>query len=134
MVEICKTQESSIKPMTDQVKDLERWIDKALTSPISEVNTILRPIVETMGKMTQPISRVVTEEAEMGLPKMALGILSQAETILVTGETLVEVVTDKVQAVETLVEIEVLVAEIKANTWIHQVAMAFQSGVTDQLV
>ena len=120
--------------MTDQAKDLERWIGKALTSPISEANTILRPIVETMGKMTQPISRVVTEEAEMGLPKMALGILSQAETILVTGETLVEVVTDKVQAVETLVEIEVLVAEIKANTWIHQVAMALQSGVTDQLV
>ena len=121
--------------MTDQVKDLERWIGKALTSPISEVNTILRPIVETMVKTTQPISRVVTAEAEMDLPKMALGISSQAEILLVTGETLAEVAMARVvEVVETLVEIEVLVAETKANTWIHQVVMAFRSVVIDQLV
>ena len=131
--------------MTDQAKDLGRWIGKALTSPISELNTILRPIVETMGKMTQPISWVVTLEAEMDLHKMALGISSQAEIFLVIGEMLVEVTEEmlaevamaivvEMQVVETLVEIEVLVAETKAKTWIHQVVMAFPSVVIDQLV
>ena len=98
-----------------------------------------------MGKTTQPISWVVTLEAEMDLPKMALGISSQAEILLVTGEMLVEVTEEmlaevamaivvEMQVVETLVEIEVLVAETKAKTWIHQVVMAFPSVVIDQLV
>ena len=136
MVEIYKTRVSFTKLTTDLAKGPVKWIEKVSTFLTSGHSITLKPTVEMTDK-TKPISKVVREEAEMDLLKMALASLFKAETPPVTEEMPAEVV----EAIAVEVEIEEMPVEIevtKARRWeeicSHQVVTAYQSAEIDRVV